>query len=179
MSAVRTCLILLAAAGTGGAVTWLLTRGSTAHEPVQRPGATAAREEPSPEPPRSEPSSADPPTPEVDPPATADDRPVGEGMLLLPDGGYVAPLNGVTNPPKLIWDNPEWSPIVRIEHNGELDWYVHADGSYSTTLWMWRKDLGRMDAVSYSLHPRDPVPTAPLPPEGEPAETAAEGPPKK
>ncbi len=87
-------------------------------------------------------------------------------MLKLPDGTSVPPLNGVADPPRLVWTNPEYAPIVRTEHNGDYDWYVHADGTYSTTLMIWRSDLGRADACSYCLHPRDAVPVTPLPPEG-------------
>lgn len=92
-------------------------------------------------------------------------KPGPDGLLLLPDGSKVAPLNGVTNPPRLLWQNPEWSPIVRQERNAGLDWYVHADGSYSTTQWIWRQELGRLDATSFSLHPMPTVPVAPGNPE--------------
>lgn len=115
------------------------------------------------------------PVPPPPPVATGDGTPAApkpdaaakkSGMLKLPDGSEVAPLNGVENPPRLVWQNPEYSPIVRTEHNGDFDWYVHADGSYSTTLMIWRSDLGRADAVSYCLHPRPSAPVAPLPPDG-------------
>ena len=43
-----------------------------------------------------------------------------------------------------------------------LDWYKHADGSYSTTQMVMRSDLGRMAAMTRVAHPGPAlVPTAP------------------
>jgi hypothetical protein len=97
------------------------------------------------------------PTPATPPPVA--EKP---GMLKLPDDTEVAALNGVANPPKLLWDLPQYHPIVAVERHGALDWFKHADGSYSTTMMNWRSDLGRYDATSFSLHPLAPAPTAPL-----------------
>ncbi|MCR9247560.1 MAG: hypothetical protein NXI31_21225 [bacterium] len=153
MTAARLTLALVAAAALGGGVYWAVS---------ERP-----QERPEPEQPAKAPKVDEPETPTIakadvvkPPPAPPADP--NAGKLQLPNGGYAEPLNGVVNPPKLVWQNPEWSPIVRQEHNAGLDWYVHEDGTYSTTIMMWRPDLNRYDSTSVSLHPRDMVGTSPL-----------------
>jgi hypothetical protein len=76
-----------------------------------------------------------------------------KGALSLPDGSWVMPLNGVTDPAPYAWPKDrEYSPIVgRRWIKGKpplewVEWYVHADGSMSTTYMAWRADLGRKDA---------------------------------
>jgi hypothetical protein len=78
-------------------------------------------------------------------------------MLKLPDGSEVAPLNGVLVPAAMVWGDRPWSPIVRIDHT-TIDWYVHADGSLSTTLEVFRKDLGRKDPVTIVAKPTEVMP---------------------
>lgn len=59
-------------------------------------------------------------------------------MLKMPDGTFVEGLNGVEKPQGVRWGRRPYSPIIgktkRVwgEH-GVLDWYVHADGSKTTT----------------------------------------------
>ncbi|MFO1078123.1 MAG: hypothetical protein U1E73_10425 [Planctomycetota bacterium] len=88
--------------------------------------------------------------------ATAADR------LDLPDGTSVALLNGTTGALTLasFWGARAWSPIVRIERtDAGVDWYVHADGTRSTTEMRWRSDLGRNDAmVRIAVPVADPPP---------------------
>ncbi|MCR9247812.1 MAG: hypothetical protein NXI31_22520 [bacterium] len=70
--------------------------------------------------------------------------------LELPDGSHVEPLNGVSGRLSLTghWGNRPWSPIVGVERSDRgVDWYVHADGTRSTTEMKWRSDLGRKDAM--------------------------------
>lgn len=66
-------------------------------------------------------------------------------QLELPDGTFVAALNGATDPAPLkqYWGSQvPWSPIVGVERNDQgVDWYRHANGSYSTTQMVWRSDL--------------------------------------
>lgn len=72
-------------------------------------------------------------------------------LLALPDGSFVPALNGALGAPPLIrfWGNRPWSPIVGRERSDRgIDWYVHADGTRSTTQMAWRSDLGRMDAMT-------------------------------
>jgi hypothetical protein len=76
--------------------------------------------------------------------------------LLLPDGTTMPTLNGATDaePLATYWGPFPWSPIVGVERNDQgLDWYRHADGSYSTTQMVWRQDLGRMAAMTRVAHP--------------------------
>jgi hypothetical protein len=82
--------------------------------------------------------------------------------LELPDGLFVPTLNGATNcaPIANYWGPWPWSPIVGVERSSAgLDWYAHADGSYSTTQMVWREDLGRYDAMTRVAHP-GPTPAA-------------------
>ena len=90
--------------------------------------------------------------------------------LELPDGSYVDALNGATDAPPMrdYWGPFAWSPIVGVERSDAgVDWYRHADGSYSTTQMVLRKDLGRMAAMTRVAHPgAAPVGAAAAPPRG-------------
>lgn len=81
---------------------------------------------------------------------------------LLPDGSRVAALNGAIDPEPLAEAWPAvvaWSPIIGIERSpAGIDWYVHADGSKSTTEMKWRADLGRADAVTRLARPTPKAP---------------------
>ncbi len=91
------------------------------------------------------------------PAAAADDT-----QLLLPDGSSVPALNGARAPQPMrdVWPvSVPWSPITGVEHSpAGIDWYVHADGSRSTTQMVWRADLGRMDAMTRLARPTPQVP---------------------
>jgi hypothetical protein len=70
----------------------------------------------------------------------------GAAVIVYPDGTRYPTLNGVAAPIKLNWssDRP-YSPIVGTMYDGELNqlyWYVHADGSYSTTAMMQNRRGG-------------------------------------
>lgn len=86
--------------------------------------------------------------------------------LLLPDGTTVPTLNDAIDaaPITQFWGPTPWSPIVGVERNSAgIDWYKHADGSYSTTQMVWRSDLGRHAAMTRVAHPGPaPAPTAAL-----------------
>ena len=87
--------------------------------------------------------------------------------LELPDGTFVAALNGAVgaSPLAVYWGSSPWSPIVGVERNSAgVDWYRHADGSYSTTEMVWRKDLGRKAAMTRVAHPGPAAPVAPAAP---------------
>ncbi len=96
-----------------------------------------------------------------------------ERLLKLPTGEYVPALNGVLNPAAMQWPSTiPYSPIVGRERDSHgQDWYVHADGSKSTTTMVFRSDLGRMDPVTQVANPN-----ATLPMEGTPDATGAPGP---
>ena len=68
-----------------------------------------------------------------------------EQGLLFPDGSRLPALNGAIDPPPVRWDpSVPYAEVVRRERDGRgVDWYVHADGTYSTTQMAWRSDLGR------------------------------------
>lgn len=108
------------------------------------------------------------------PPAVAAPRPVPEPaaaaaakdrsrQLELPDGTFVEALNGAVDPAPLVryWGPVAWSPIVGIERSSAgVDWYRHANGSYSTTQMVWRSDLGRNEAMTRVAHEGPPAPPA-------------------
>jgi hypothetical protein len=85
--------------------------------------------------------------------------------LELPDGTFVATLNGAVDAPSMkdFWGPFDWSPIVGTERSSAgVDWYEHADGSFSTTEMVWRPDLGRKAAMTRVAHPGPaPVETSP------------------
>ena len=58
----------------------------------------------------------------------------------------------------MLWPRERpYSPIVKVEVDPHgQEWYVHEDGSKSTTVMGWRKDLGRLDAMTQVANP---VPT--------------------
>jgi len=80
------------------------------------------------------------------------------GMLELPDGSRVPALNGVKAPAALVWGDAPWSPIVGTTRSEGVDWFVHEDGTYSTTVEVFRSDLGRTDPVTLVSRAGTPVP---------------------
>src|SRR5690606_36359339 len=97
--------------------------------------------------------------------------------LALPDGTSVPPLNGVERPAILPWPpHRPWSPIVGKETDEDgVQWYVHADGSSTTTQMAWHPQLGRLDPVTIVLNPvaktavrPEPVPLTSTPPDHRP-----------
>ena len=53
------------------------------------------------------------------------------------------------------WGPSPWSPIIGVRTStAGVDWYEHADGSFSTTQMVMRSDLGRMAAMTRVAHPR-------------------------
>lgn len=133
-------------------------------EDARQPRPTPAAREATP---RGAPPAAAPArgalAPSRDPASTA--QPGRADLLKLPDGTSVATLNGAVDAPPLgdFWGPFPWSPIVGVERNDAgLDWYRHADGSYSTTQMVLRQDLGRAVAMTRVAHP-GPAPAATAP----------------
>ncbi len=145
----------------GGLVTAsLLLAGSEAMTPTTRDAATAADRELH--------HDAAPPAPAVAvvPSAAGAAVPADRSRQLeLPDGTFVPALNGAVEPAPLAtyWGPFPWSPNGGIESGQGVDWYRHADGSYSTTQMVWRRDLGREVAMTRVAHP-GPAPVATEPP---------------
>ena len=76
------------------------------------------------------------------------------GTLACPDGTILDALNGVTGAVELRWPRHlPYAAIVGQETSPTgLQWYVHGDGSRSTTQWVTFVD-GRREAVSTVASP--------------------------
>ncbi len=85
-----------------------------------------------------------------------------EKRVMTPDGKWYALLNDATNVRDFreAWSSEvPWSPIVDITRDKQgQDWWVHADGTVSTSMMLWRKDLGRSDGMLQVAHPIAPLP---------------------
>lgn len=79
-----------------------------------------------------------------------------QDRLSLPDGSFVPNLNGVPGAMKLRWPaGRPFAPIRRVVRDSfGNEHYLHEDGSQSTTLMVWREDLGRPDPAVMLSHPR-------------------------
>lgn len=143
------CLILALVA----AATYFFGRG-----PLAEPATVDRLESPVPRPPQPVPQGPPADDYEEVPMISAPrvEKPAREGMLRLPDGTFVEPLNGVEGPPPLKWTKGPYAPIVgkrRGKEPGSWWWYVHADGTFSTTATIMRHALGRPDKVTIVAHP--------------------------
>ena len=148
----------LALLALGSVSYWLAQRSAPVAAPVTAE-APASAPTPTPEAPAT-PVSA--PVTKVVPQAAPADR---SRQLELPDGTFVPTLNGAVDaePLKNYWGVWPWSPIVGVERSSAgVDWYQHADGSYSTTQ-MLRADPGnRLVTLTRVAHPSTTTaPTAP------------------
>lgn len=140
----------------GSASYWLAQR----MEPVAAPlAAEAPAGLPTAEAPAA-PASA--PVTKVEPQAAPADR---SRQLELPDGTFVPTLNGAVDaePLKNYWGLWPWSPIVGIERSSAgVDWYQHADGSYSKTQMLRAEPGNRLVTLTRVAHPSaTTAPTAP------------------
>jgi hypothetical protein len=86
--------------------------------------------------------------------AVVPDAPASETTVIRFPGGQTAKaLNDCKSSATCVWGDRPWSPIERVEFNNGLYWYVHRDGTYTTTTMTWRSDLGREDVVALCMHP--------------------------
>lgn len=124
----------------GGTAYLLATKTTTAVEPQ-----TVERTEPDNSPPPANMRVVDGAKLFADP-----DKTPANQRIELPDGKWAPVLNGAVGAPLLNWPKDRvYAPLIgkEIGAAGE-EWYVHADGSKWTTSNYWRKDLGRMDALT-------------------------------
>ena len=85
--------------------------------------------------------------------------PKPERYLNLPDGTFVAPLNGVQEPAPFLWPkNIPFAPIIgkELDDHGRW-WYLHKDGSKSTTYMAMHPQTGKLDARTDIANPRTPI----------------------
>jgi len=109
--------------------------------------------------------AAPPSAPAVDQPAVVTALPgviplqearPGEPTLRMPDGKEFPMLNGVREAPPPSWEpGRPYSPIIGTRTIRGLDYYVHADGSTTTTLMAWRTDLKRYDGTTRVESPKE------------------------
>jgi len=157
LPAVRLCIAAIASTAASG---WLW-RSLCDHAPVDAP-ATLSSCNAAPAAPPAVATPEQPPAP-VQPPGPHD-------FVIYPDGSRWPALNGVTEPPRLAWHHGRpFAPVTGRERGRDgRDWYVHADGSRSTTWWSWRPDLGRWAAITDMTSPagRQPIADADAPTAG-------------
>lgn len=81
--------------------------------------------------------------------------PFAEKGMMLPDGKQLIILNGVVAPPKLAAPKGTVVPAAAAIFVGpdRMEWYVHLDGSHTTTMWVWDRVLLRWEAMSVYVPP--------------------------
>lgn len=142
-------LSFLALVAAGAAGTWLyLGAGS---QPQPEPAPVSNVEQPA-------------AVPAVLPPLLQAPAPVRkpqrlDGMMQYPDGTFMPTLNNVKVAVRVPWPaEVPFSPIVGRRFSAGTEWYVHADGTQTTTEMSWRSDLNREDAVCHVARPQTALP---------------------
>jgi hypothetical protein len=81
-------------------------------------------------------------------------------QVTFPDGTTRPALNGVDEPTQLQWppDRP-YAPVVATVRDGEVEWWKHADGSWSTTLRRYDTASGRWLTLTPLFQPAEVKPT--------------------
>jgi hypothetical protein len=99
-------------------------------------------------------------------------------MVRFPDGTWLPALNGAIGAPAVVWpkDVP-FAPVVKIVRDAQgLDWWSHADGSWSTSIMSETTRRGVKQIEPITRHYL-PVPVAPTDPTVEtPPEQSTEKP---
>jgi len=80
-------------------------------------------------------------------------------QVTFPDGTTRPALNGVDEPARLQWppDRP-YSPVVDTVRDGEVEWWKHGDGSWSTTLRRYDTAAGRWITLTPLFQPAEVKP---------------------
>jgi len=141
-------ILVLAAAAGAGTYFYLRSKDHPVDEAAALPPAPGT-------PPASPPPLLAAPAPTREP-----EHP--QEMIRYPDGTYMPALNGVKIPPVLSWpaDHP-FSPIIGKRMSAGTEWYVHADGTQTTTVMTWRSDLNREVALCHVAVPKPALPIDP------------------
>ncbi len=81
--------------------------------------------------------------------------PLGSTGIELPNGTFLMALNGVVNPPKLVVPRGAvMAPAAAVFVGPDrIEWYVHLDGSYTTSRWVWDRVLLRWEPSSFYVAP--------------------------
>ncbi len=149
---------LLLAVAAAGSAAWFVLRGDDAtpghggRPPVALPGPGQKGHDPVTPPLRAE-KIAPAPVPVKSPQNIS-------AVFQAPDGTYLPSLNRVLNAPAMQWPaHRPYSPVVGTTRNEKgVEFYMHQDGSLSTTVMQWRADLGREDATTLIFNPEKPMP---------------------
>ncbi len=93
-------------------------------------------------------------------------------MVRFPDGTWLPALNGAMGAPAVVWpkDVP-FAPVVKIVRDAQgVDWWSHADGSWSTSIMSetTRRGVKQIEPITRHYLPMPTAPTEPtveIPPE--------------
>lgn len=82
------------------------------------------------------------------------------GQIRLPDGSFLPNLNGVRQ--AITWTRKEVTPVVDrvVDPQSGIEWYVHADGLYSTTVMVEKQTpqgVTQQAVLSYARPERRPL----------------------
>lgn len=161
-----------------GFFAWQRYTGRGAAPPAELPRATPPTSVPNVQP--SSPAVASPVVADAHAGAPSATPPIAgkQGTMRFPDGSTRPALNGVTEVLEIPWpsDRP-WSPVVEQVHHNSVDWFRHADGSFSTTIVRKEEVSGRTVQMPLCFTPAPAVGTPslrqPAPGPGEPPGSGA------
>lgn len=106
--------------------------------------------------PPTAPTPAEAPLPEVAALTPVEPPRPNQPTLRMPDGSQVPLLNGVLHAAEPAWEpGRPYSPILGKQTVNGIEYYVHADGTTTTTIMAWRTDLKRLDGTTRVAHPKD------------------------
>jgi hypothetical protein len=135
-----------------GVASYFVLRTTDAADPVAAPALRSAPPSSQPPPPAPVSSLQSAPAPTRSP---ADP----EGMIRYPDGSFMPTLNGVKRPAGIQWPSEvPFSPIIGKQTAAGVEWYVHADGTQTTTQMVWRSDVQQDVAVTHVARPMPALP---------------------